>query len=57
MKKLYGRMPYLGVHLTQVYIIYLQELQRRLVTEKLVLQSNEKSKDIVEPTNFYHHRT
>ncbi len=48
MKKLYGRiihgMPYLGVHLTQVYIISLKESQRRLDTEKLVLESNEKFK-------------
>ncbi len=38
------RMPYLGVHLTQVYIISLKESQRRLDTEKLVLESNEKFK-------------
>ncbi len=44
MKKLYGRMSYLGVHLTQVYIISLKESQRRLDTEKLVLKSNEKFK-------------
>nr|ABV45561.1 jhp0563-like glycosyltransferase [Helicobacter pylori] len=48
MKKLYGhechRVPYLGVHLTQVYIISLKESQRRLDTEKLVLESNEKFK-------------
>ncbi len=37
-------MPYLGVHLTQVYIISLKESQRRLDTEKLVLESNEKFK-------------
>ncbi len=37
-------MPYLGVHLTQVYIISLKESQRRLDTEKLVLKSNEKFK-------------
>ncbi|MCQ2952253.1 glycosyltransferase family 25 protein [Helicobacter pylori] len=37
-------MPYLGVHLTQVYIISLKESQRRLGTEKLVLESNEKFK-------------
>ncbi|OOQ13778.1 lipopolysaccharide biosynthesis protein, partial [Helicobacter pylori] len=35
---------YLGVHLTQVYIISLKESQRRLDTEKLVLESNEKFK-------------
>ncbi len=35
---------YLGVHLTQVYIISLKESQRRLGTEKLVLESNEKFK-------------
>ncbi|WP_120851800.1 glycosyltransferase family 25 protein [Helicobacter pylori] len=40
----YHRMPYLGVHLTQVYIISLKESQRRLDTEKLVLESNEKFK-------------
>ncbi|RVZ92239.1 glycosyltransferase family 25 protein [Helicobacter pylori] len=39
------RMPYLGVHLTQVYIISLKESQRRLDTEKLVSESNEKFKD------------
>ncbi len=48
MKKLYGRiihgMTYLGIHLTQVYIISLKESQRRLDTEKLVLESNEKFK-------------
>ncbi len=46
MKKLYGRIkiPYLGVHLIQVYIISLKESQRRLDTEKLVLESNEKFK-------------
>ncbi|KAA6511596.1 glycosyltransferase family 25 protein [Helicobacter pylori] len=38
------RIPYLGVHLTQVYIISLKESQRRLDTEKLVLESNEKFK-------------
>ncbi len=38
------RMPYLGVHLTQVYIISLKESQRRLDTEKLVSESNEKFK-------------
>ncbi len=38
------RMSYLGVHLTQVYIISLKESQRRLDTEKLVLESNEKFK-------------
>ncbi len=38
------RMPYLGVHLTQVYIISLKESQRRLDTEKLILESNEKFK-------------
>ncbi|WRG77518.1 glycosyltransferase family 25 protein [Helicobacter pylori] len=38
------RMPYLGVHLTQVYIISLKEGQRRLDTEKLVSESNEKFK-------------
>nr|BBG20887.1 galactosyltransferase [Helicobacter pylori] len=38
------RMLYLGVHLTQVYIISLKESQRRLDTEKLVLESNEKFK-------------
>ncbi len=38
------RMPYLGVHFTQVYIISLKESQRRLDTEKLVLESNEKFK-------------
>ncbi len=38
------RMTYLGVHLTQVYIISLKESQRRLDTEKLVLESNEKFK-------------
>ncbi|PUB92803.1 glycosyltransferase family 25 protein [Helicobacter pylori] len=38
------RMPYLGVHLTQVYIISLKESQRRLDAEKLVLESNEKFK-------------
>ncbi|QIC80988.1 glycosyltransferase family 25 protein [Helicobacter pylori] len=38
------RMSYLGVHLTQVYIISLKESQRRLGTEKLVLESNEKFK-------------
>ncbi len=38
-------MPYLGIHLTQVYIISLKESQRRLDTEKLVLESNEKFKD------------
>ncbi|WQY04586.1 glycosyltransferase family 25 protein [Helicobacter pylori] len=37
-------MPYLGVHLTQVYIISLKESQRRLDTEKLVSESNEKFK-------------
>ncbi len=37
-------MPHLGVHLTQVYIISLKESQRRLDTEKLVLESNEKFK-------------
>ncbi len=37
-------MPYLGVHLTQAYIISLKESQRRLDTEKLVLESNEKFK-------------
>ncbi len=37
-------MPYLGVHLTQVYIISLKESQRRLDIEKLVLKSNEKFK-------------
>ncbi len=37
-------MPYLGVHLTQVYIISLKESQRRLDTEKLILESNEKFK-------------
>ncbi len=37
-------MPYLGVHLIQVYIISLKESQRRLDTEKLVLESNEKFK-------------
>ncbi len=36
--------PYLGVHLIQVYIISLKESQRRLDTEKLVLESNEKFK-------------
>ncbi len=35
---------YLGVYLTQVYIISLKESQRRLDTEKLVLESNEKFK-------------
>ncbi|WQZ73733.1 glycosyltransferase family 25 protein [Helicobacter pylori] len=35
---------YLGVHLTQVYIISLKESQRRLDTEKLVSESNEKFK-------------
>ncbi len=35
---------YLGVHLIQVYIISLKESQRRLDTEKLVLESNEKFK-------------
>ncbi len=34
----------LGVHLIQVYIISLKESQRRLDTEKLVLESNEKFK-------------
>ncbi|PUD37159.1 lipopolysaccharide biosynthesis protein [Helicobacter pylori] len=38
------RIPYLGVHLTQVYIISLKESQRRLDTEKLILESNEKFK-------------
>ncbi|WQZ78439.1 glycosyltransferase family 25 protein [Helicobacter pylori] len=38
------RMSYLGVHLTQVYVISLKESQRRLDTEKLVLESNEKFK-------------
>ncbi|MCQ2709921.1 glycosyltransferase family 25 protein [Helicobacter pylori] len=38
------RMPYLGVHLIQVYIISLKESQRRLDTEKLILESNEKFK-------------
>nr|WP_080022957.1 glycosyltransferase family 25 protein [Helicobacter pylori] len=38
------RIPYLGVHLIQVYIISLKESQRRLDTEKLVLESNEKFK-------------
>ncbi len=38
------RMTYLGVHLTQVYIISLKESQRRLDTEKLVSESNEKFK-------------
>ncbi|WRA64612.1 glycosyltransferase family 25 protein [Helicobacter pylori] len=38
------RIPYLGVHLTQVYIISLKGSQRRLDTEKLVLESNEKFK-------------
>ncbi len=38
------RMPYLGVHLTQAYIISLKESQRRLDTEKLVSESNEKFK-------------
>ncbi len=37
-------MPYLGVHLTQAYIISLKESQRRLDTEKLVSESNEKFK-------------
>nr|BBG20886.1 galactosyltransferase [Helicobacter pylori] len=37
--------PYLGVHLIQVYIISLKESQRRLDTEKLVLESNEKFKE------------
>ncbi|WQU03580.1 glycosyltransferase family 25 protein [Helicobacter pylori] len=37
-------MPYLGVYLTQVYIISLKESQRRLDTEKLVSESNEKFK-------------
>ncbi len=37
-------MTYLGVYLTQVYIISLKESQRRLDTEKLVLESNEKFK-------------
>ncbi len=35
---------FLGVHLIQVYIISLKESQRRLNTEKLVLESNEKFK-------------
>ncbi len=35
----------MGVHLIQVYIISLKESQRRLDTEKLVLESNEKFKE------------
>ncbi len=46
------RVPYLGVHLTQVCIISLKESQRRLDTEKFVLESNEKFKGTLRFSNL-----